>query len=182
VVEAPEFPEPAAEPVLIPAGTVLSVALNSSVSTATGQSGDEFQGTLTEALRVGGEVVVPAGAAVVGRVVSSVRAGRVEGVARIELTMTGIEAGGERHAISTTPFVGQANTERGEDAARIGGGAGIGAAIGGILGGGDGAAIGAAVGGGAGTAVVLTDRGDDVEILAERPITVELTDTLSIPR
>ena len=166
-VAPPAFPEDTpASTMEVPSGTALTVELTAPVSTETHSAGDEFQAVLTEALIIDGETVIRAGADVVGRVAVSQRAGRVQGVSRIELVLTRLGSS----EISTAPFVVQADTERGEDAVRIGTGAGIGAAIGAALGGGDGAAIGAAIGGGAGTAVVLTDRGDDIQIRAEAPI------------
>ena len=53
----------------------------------------------------------------------------------------------------------EAEATKGEDAKKIGIGAGIGAAVGAIVGGGDGAAKGAAIGGAGGTGVVLATKG-----------------------
>jgi hypothetical protein len=67
-----------------------------------------------------------------------------------------------------------------QDAAKIGGGAIGGAIIGGIIGGGDGAAKGAAIGGAGGTGVVLATRGKEVVLAAGSPITVKLTQPLTL--
>lgn len=176
-VAAPDFPEegPAAT-IEAPAGTRLTVELTAQLSTETSSSGDEFQAVLSEDVVVDGRTLIPAGAGVVGRVAAAQRAGRVQGVSRIDLVLTRV--GG--HDVDTLPFVAQADTERGEDAIRIGTGAGIGAAIGAVLGGGEGAAIGAAIGGGAGTAVVLSDRGDDIVIRPDAPIGFELEEPLMV--
>jgi hypothetical protein len=66
------------------------------------------------------------------------------------------------------------------DAAIIGGGAGIGAAIGAITGGGKGAAIGAAVGGGAGTGTVLATKGKEIRYGAETVLTFTLAGAVEI--
>ena len=59
-----------------------------------------------------------------------------------------------------------------QDAAKVGGGAALGAIIGAIAGGGKGAAISCAVvGGAAGTGTVLATRGKDVELKSEEAIT-----------
>ena len=72
-----------------------------------------------------------------------------------------MSGGGQRYGINTELFSRQASATKGEDATKIGIGAGAGAAIGAIRGK-KGAAEGAAVGGGAGTGVVLATKGDEV--------------------
>ena len=62
----------------------------------------------------------------------------------------------------------------------IGGGAGIGAAIGAIAGGGKGAAIGAAVGGGAGTGTVLATRGKEIRLEPEHPLSFTLASSVQL--
>ncbi len=177
----PEFPdEPAVPSLTVPSGTEVIVAISSTLSATENSADDVFQGVLSAPIEVDGRTAFPAGSAVRGRVVSAEESGRVQGVARIELTLSSIESGGQTHSVSTAPFVAEAATERTEDAQRIGVGAGLGALIGAIAGGGDGAAIGAAIGGGAGTAVVLTDRGDDVVLPAETAIRFLLDESLTV--
>jgi hypothetical protein len=79
---------------------------------------------------------------------------------------------------NTLTFEADASTK--DDAAKIGAGAGIGAAIGAIAGGGKGAAIGAVIGGGAGTATVMATRGKEVEFPAEHELTFKLERDLQI--
>ena len=69
---------------------------------------------------------------------------------------------------------------KGEDATKIGIGAGAGAVIGGPLGGKDGAAKGAAVGGGAGTGVVLATKGREVRLGPGADVTTLLTAPLTV--
>jgi len=69
---------------------------------------------------------------------------------------------------------------RKRDAATIGGGAVGGAIVGGLIGGGDGAAKGAAIGGAGGTGVVLATRGKEVRLEAGTPISVKLTQPLTV--
>jgi len=66
------------------------------------------------------------------------------------------------------------------DAAIIGGGAGVGAAIGAIAGGGKGAAIGAAVGGAGGTGTVLATKGKEVKYDAESKLEFTLDKDVKI--
>jgi hypothetical protein len=53
---------------------------------------------------------------------------------------------------------------QGRDAAVVGGGAAVGAVIGGVLGGGGGAAVGAAIGAATGGGIVASTRGNDIEL------------------
>jgi hypothetical protein len=66
------------------------------------------------------------------------------------------------------------------DAAIIGGGAGLGAAIGAIAGGKKGAGIGAAVGGGAGTGTVLATKGKELNYPPETRLSFTLASPLEI--
>jgi hypothetical protein len=166
----------------VPSGTELIVEISTTISAADSSANDPFQGVLGAPVQVDGATVFTEGSPVSGRVVSARESGRVEGVARIELTLSSVETGGQSYPISSAPFVAEAATERTGDAQRIGVGAGLGALIGAAIGGGDGAAIGAAIGGGAGTAVVLTDRGDDVVLPAETAIRFLLDEPVSVAR
>ena len=67
-----------------------------------------------------------------------------------------------------------------QDAAKIGAGAVGGAIVGGIVGGGDGAAKGAAIGGAGGTGVVLATRGKEVRMAAGTPLSVRLSQALTV--
>jgi len=67
-----------------------------------------------------------------------------------------------------------------KDAMIIGGGAGIGTAIGAIAGGGKGAAIGAATGGGVGTGAVLATRGKETGFASGSTLNVKLTQPVKV--
>jgi hypothetical protein len=82
--------------------------------------------------------------------------------------------------MNTETFSRQASATKGEDATKIGIGAGAGAAIGAILGGKKGAAEGAAIGGGAGTGVVLATTGDEVRLPADAQVTIRLRAPLTV--
>jgi hypothetical protein len=99
-----------------------------------------------------------------GNVIDVERAGRVQGRARVVMRFTEADVDGVRETMRTNPITFQGEASKGEDATKIGAGAGIGAVIGGIVGGGKGAAKGAAIGGAAGTGAVLATRGKEVEL------------------
>ena len=54
------------EPVIVPAGTELSVRLTQSLSSKTNEPGDDFTGVLDHDVVVGDKVVIPAGSEPVG--------------------------------------------------------------------------------------------------------------------
>jgi hypothetical protein len=151
----------------IPAGTKLSVTLSTSLDSGKNKAGDVFTGNLSNDIMVDGKAVLPKGTAVEGKVVAAEGSGRVSGRASMSLTLTSATVDGKAVALNTKNHSAEAEGTKGRDAAVIGGGAGVGAAIGAIAGGGKGAAIGAAVGGGGGTAAVLATKGKEVKYPAE---------------
>src|SRR5262245_60499847 len=104
----------------------------------------------------------------------------LKGRASIQLKLTDITRDGGNTAISTKTFSAVAEPTKKRDAAIIGGGAGLGAAIGAIAGGGKGAAIGAAVGGGAGTGTVLATKGKEIHYGPETRLTFMLAQPVEI--
>ncbi len=167
--------------VTIPAGTKLRIALIDGVSSNQNSSGDEFMASLTEPVTVNGKTVFAKGTTVRGRVVDVNESGRVKGRASIQLRLTEIARDNARDiAITTKTFTAVAEATKKRDAAIIGGGAGIGAAIGAITGGGKGAAIGAAVGGGAGTGTVLATKGKEIHYPPETRLTFTLAESIEI--
>jgi hypothetical protein len=165
----------------VPAGTKLRVALLDAVSSDKSRVGDQFLASLTEPVVVEGKTVLAKGTKVRGRVVDAVESGRVKGRAMLELTLTQIVTEADKSlSISTKPYTAVAESTKKRDAAVIGGGAGLGAAIGAIAGGGKGAAIGAAVGGGAGTGTVLATKGKEIRFAPEHPLSFTLVSSVQI--
>jgi hypothetical protein len=167
--------------VTIPAGTSLPLRLTTAVASDTSRVEDPISAELTNPVMIDGREVLPAGAKVTGVVATADGAGRVKGRAQVALLFTSVSGGGtQRYGINTELFSRQASATKGEDATKIGIGAGAGAAIGAILGGKKGAAEGAAVGGGAGTGVVLATKGDEVRLASGADVTTRLTAPLTV--
>ena len=168
--------------VTIPAGTVLKVNLNTAVGSDTSRVEDPVRGTLRSPVTVRGLTALPAGTAVTGYVTDAARSARVKGRARIAFRFTRIDPPGpDRSATIRTSTISRvAPGTKKRDAATIGGGAVGGAIVGGIVGGGDGAAKGAAAGGAGGTGVVLATRGKEVRIPAGTPVSVRLSQALTV--
>jgi hypothetical protein len=162
--------------VTVPSGTPIAVRTIESLSTKTQKTGDRFEAVLDQPLEVGGVVVAERGAAVKGVVSNSDPGGRTKGVASIALNLTAIRAAsGEELAVTTQSVSQKAPTSKKKDAAKIGIGSGLGAAIGAIAGGGKGAAIGAGAGAAGGTGVVLSTRGDPAVVPSESLLKFRLT-------
>ena len=119
-------------------------------------------------------------AIVVGTVTDVERSGRVKGRARIAYRFDSLRAAGERYDIRTSALTHVAPATKGDDAKKIGIGAGAGAAVGALLGGAGGAAKGAVLGGAGGTGVVLATRGREVHLGPGANVTTRLTAPLVV--
>ena len=168
--------------ITIPAGTILKVNLNTSVASDTSRVEDRVRGTLRSPVIIRGVTVLPAGTALSGSVTDAARSAKVKGRARIAFRFTRLDPPGpdDSATIRTSTISRIAPGTKKRDAATIGGGAVGGAIVGGIVGGGDGAAKGAAIGGAGGTGVVLATRGKEVRVPAGTPLTVRLTQGLTV--
>lgn len=164
----------APKPLVVPAGTVLTVRLGQAVGSKISSPGATFTASVASPVAVEGKTVIPAGAAATGTVVDAKPLGRFKGGAVLQLRLTSITVNGADQAISTTSVV---RTEKGKGkrtAIMAGGGAGLGALIGGLAGGGKGAAIGALAGGGAGTGGAAFTGNKDVVLPAESALSFKL--------
>jgi hypothetical protein len=178
--EPPPPPKPQFKEVTIPAGTDLSVTLETAVASDKNNVEDPVEGKLAKAIVIDGVTAVPAGAALAGTVTEAVRAGKVKGRASIALSFSSLTARGENHRIRTARIARTAESTKGQDAKKVGIGAGAGALIGAIAGGGKGAAIGTAVGAGAGTGVVMATRGDEAELPRGTTLSTTLQESITV--
>jgi hypothetical protein len=179
---APETPPPAPRrQAILPAGMTVAVRLNESLSSQRGIAGDTFQASLSEPMIVDGLVIAERGARARGRIIGTQRAGRVSGTSSLDLELTMVETSdGQKVEISTVPWTKRGDASYGGDAAKIGGGAVLGAVIGGIAGGGKGAAIGAGAGSILGAGAAAATRGKPVNIPSETVIRFRLASQVTI--
>jgi hypothetical protein len=166
--------------VTLPAGTVLSLRLDSSVSSNGSRVEDGVQAHLRRPVLARGVTVLPTNAPVAGVVTEARQSGRVKGRALVAFRFQSVRAHGEQYRVTTSSVVRQAAATKGRDAAEIALPAAGGAIIGALTGGGKGAAIGAAAGGGAGTGVVLATRGKEVRVGRGALVSVRLTQPLTV--
>lgn len=168
--------------ITIPAGTAMSVVLDTSVGSDISRVEQPVHGHLGRAVQIGGSTAIPSGSAISGLVTAARRPGKVKGRGYVAMRFSTLTPRGdaETYRIQTRPISRIAPATKKNDALKIGVPAAGGAVVGGLVGGGKGAAIGAATGGGAGTAVVLSTRGKDVRLGRGATVIVRLTQPLRV--
>lgn len=163
------------------AGTVIRTSLQHALTTDSNAPGDPFTAKVVDDVKVNNTVVIPIGSTVKGVVAESRRSGRVKGLAYMSLKFNEVVLpNGQSYPIQASGTSRTAQSTKKKDAMIIGGGAGIGTAIGAIAGGGKGAAIGAATGGAAGTGAVLATRGKETGFASGSSLNVKLTQPLKL--
>jgi hypothetical protein len=183
----PDNPAPAApverpkpQPIVVPAGTVVTVRVGTSLGSKTSQTGQTFPATLARSLSAQGNTAIPAGASTTGTVVEAKAKGKIKGEAVLNLALTSITVGGRTYPIETEVVQNTAKGKGKRTAATTGGGLAGGALIGGLAGGGKGAGIGALLGGGAGLIGGAMTGNQQIEIPAESAISFRLARPLTI--
>jgi type IV secretion system protein VirB10 len=179
---------------IVPEGTVLSLRMDSNLSSKISRAGDKFTATVTIPVYVDGKAVIPAGARVEGHVTQVTPARRPSKSGAIGVGFDDlIFPNGSRVRLNGSLTAADPNDrQRVDDESRVSGdpghrsavfvgsGAVVGAIIGGAAGGGKGAAIGGAVGAGAGIAGVLLSKGVEAEVLAGAQFGLQLHQPVAI--
>jgi len=151
---------------VVPAGTVLMVAFQEPLSSATSRAGDRFTAEVVERVRVNGRVAIPAGSVISGRVLSArpaARFGSRRAQLNLEFTSLRIGSGGESPISASFHDQGTSQTRR--DGTTIGAAAAAGAVIGHALGEDrKDTVLGALVGGAIGTGIAARNRGEEVAL------------------
>jgi len=154
----------------IPAGIHISVRVGQEISSGTAKAGDRFDATLARDLIVGGKTLVKAGSPARGKVTAAKSSGRLHAPGQLSIRLTSLQVGGKTVPLSTGSYHIEGKSHTKSNATKIGGGAALGALIGGIAGGGKGAAIGAGAGGAAGTGVAAATGKQEAVIPAEKTL------------
>jgi hypothetical protein len=178
---APKPEAPKAEPVVLPAGTIIYVRLNNTVGSKVSHDGDPFTATVEDDVQVNGKTAIPKGANAFGVVSEAKPLGRFKGGALLRLALESVEVNGAKYPVRATLSRSQKGKGK-RSAVTIGGGAGLGAIIGAVAGGGKGAAIGAAAGAGAGTAGAAFTGNKEITIPAESSVGFELREATTLKK
>lgn len=176
----------------VPAGTALMVRLETTLATFSNRVGDPFRGSITQAVVVNGQTIIPAGAVIEGRVTKVSEPRRISGKPTIGiLPETVIMPTGERYYLDATltdtnikgtdvnsegQFKGITHDRR--DTLEQGGGTAGGMVIGGLVGGPVGILVGGAIGAGSTTGHWLA-RHRSATLPAGTQLTLELNRPLT---
>jgi hypothetical protein len=186
----------------VPAGTKIPVALKQAISTKSAREGDVVYAETTFPFVQDGKVLIPAGTYLQGQIVHSQRPGRVHGRAEVLIHFTSLVypngytvplpgaidkvPGTETTGVKDPEGTVQEDSQTGQKAAATANTslntAVKGAILGGLPAGSNAAVIGAGAGGALGAAIALLTRGRDVrmdarttvEMVIQRPITLDL--------
>lgn len=180
--DAPTEPTEPTEPrtATLRAGTVLTLGVESELSSRASRVGEEFSMRVTEDVRdEEGRVVVPEGTTVLGFVTEAKPLRRVGGRAALGLEFDRLVLpNGEEVEVRASLLQQGRNKKR--DKLKIAGATIAGAILGQILGGdSEATATGAAVGAAASTAAVMRVKGEDIELPAGTELEIELVEVVT---
>ena len=153
--------QPQGRPGEVPVGTELDVRLQSALSSATAKVEDRFEATTMVDLYESSRVLIPAGSALRGVVVTVDKATRLDRKGSLSLSFDQITIRGRSYPMRATVTQALESAGMKGEVGRIGTGAGVGAIIGGILGGFKGALAGILIGAGG---TIAATPGKDVEL------------------
>ena len=176
-------PMPAAQPIVVPEGTQLALALTEDVSTKTAKVGDTIRATLVSDVRVDGKLAIAAGTTVAGQVTDVVSgSNKIGGVPRLGMSFDRLELPGNRDVPISGLVTQKGKSDNTRDTVKIVGGAAAGAILGNEVKGGDkGKVIGGLLGGAIG-AVAAQKTGTEVKLAAGTELAIALAAPVEIPR
>jgi len=171
--------KPGAPPVMIPAGTTVSVKLIDGVDVDTTSVGQLFRASIDDPINVAGNTAVPRGTPATVQAVKVAQSGRMKGSDEVSLKLYRIVLNGKTVDVASSYAEMKSAGEGKKTARKTFGGAGLGAIIGGIAGGGAGAAIGAVAGGAGGAALSATGQAH-LKIPPETRLQFQLTSAVKV--
>jgi len=168
------------------AGSKLDVAANDTISSRTSKVGETFTAhVVADVKNAAGQVVIPAGAVVNGRITDVKPAPNPKTPGTLTLAVTSVTVGGNTYpidaAVDSIETIHKGRGVTTGDAAKVGVGAAAGAILGRVIGGNSkGTVIGGVVGGIAGAGVASSTKDSDIVLPAGAHIIVRLTKELTV--
>ena len=178
--EGKEAKEAKREPIIVPAGTSVTVSLGSAIGSKMSQAGQTFNGSVAKDVLVGGTVAIPKGATVSGTVTDAKPLGKFAGGAVLQVRLDSITLNGADLPVQAALRTFSAKGKGKRTAVMTGGGAALGGIIGALAGGGKGAAIGMAAGAGAGAGGSAFTANKDIVLPAESDVSFELSQPFEV--
>ncbi|MEE2777646.1 MAG: hypothetical protein VYE73_12900 [Acidobacteriota bacterium] len=162
-------------------GAVLEVEMLEPLSSRTARAGEVFSTRVSRDITNDeGQVVIPIGSTIYGRVTDAKPLKKVGGRAALGVEFTDLELPDRERVAIYASYV-ELGKDKTRDKKKIGIAAAAGAVLGGIFGGDVGAAAaGAAVGAAAQTAVVATRKGEDVEFRPGQILAMRLDEVVTV--
>ena len=164
----------------LPAGTTIRVRLDQDLGSKISQPGDSFTATVSDDVLVDGKTAIARGSRADGAVINAKPLGKFKGGAELVIKLERVTTSYGSYPVSTSSIQHAESGKGKRTAIFAGGGAGLGALIGGLAGGGKGAAIGALAGGGAGTAGGALTGNKQIVLPAETMLTFRLEQPVHI--
>jgi hypothetical protein len=181
VARAPEPPQKTFEELVVSADSVIGLQTETRITSETARVEDRIDARVTRDVKVGDRVAIPAGARALGNVTLVEKGGKFKERARLGVRFhTLVLADGTRIPISTETIYRDGDSPSNGSAAKVGGGAAVGAILGAILGGAKGAAIGGTAGAGAGTAAVVAGDRSAAVLQPGTPMTVRILSPVTV--
>ena len=175
---SPQAWEPAPpifEELILTANSVISLQIDSSISTETARIEDRVEARTIRDVKVGSETAIPAGSLAIGSVTLVEQGGKIKERSKLGLRFhTIVLDDGSEVALQTETIYREGRSPGKESAAKIGGGATVGAILGGIFVGRRGAVIGGAIGAGGGTAATMAGGRNPATLPAGTPVAIRL--------
>jgi hypothetical protein len=163
---------PPATPIVVPAGTQLTVELITPISTKTNNVGDGVDARLASDLMIGDRRAAKAGASVHGSITQVISGSKkIGGTPTLGVRFDSLVAANGASVSINAPFTQLGKSETGKDTAKIVGGAAAGAIIGHQVSHKNGAVVGGLLGGAAGTAAAK-GTGGEVALTAGQVVAV----------
>jgi BON domain len=167
-------------PLVVPAGTEITVTVDQKLSSKTSQAGEAFMASVAQPVTIDGRTAIPKGSSASGKVLRAKEKGKIKGEGELSITLTSVTIHGRNYALATGSLDSTVKGKGKRTAVTTGGGAAGGALIGGLAGGGKGAGIGALVGAAGGLVGGAFTGNKQIEIAPETPLTFTLSKSLTL--
>ncbi|ADW68269.1 BON domain-containing protein [Granulicella tundricola] len=164
----------AGQPVTVPAGTLIRIRVNQTLSSQHSQPGSNFDGIIINDVVAGGLIAIPRGATVRGTVVDAKPSGALNGRGEMTLQLNQIILAGKTYPIVSDDWIHNGGDKTIESVNKTLGFGAVGALIGAVAGGGVGAAVGGGVGAAAGLGSSAASGRGQVFVPSEAVVTFHL--------